>query len=363
MDSTIAIAPTVSPAKGPTVPLPSGAWELSVYADEIYAPEAGLETGLELLQRRGIHYTTLRTIGGDSFLRLSDAELDGLARTLGKYAMKVSALEAPLFKCPLRENNALTWPDCRGFSDDMTFEDHLWFMARAFQIADRFDTGEVRCFAFWKERNLDEAFPEIVDKLGIAAARAEAAGHPLHLQNQPDTYAGSGRDLARIIDAVGSKYLTACYDVGNAGRVGAEPFPGDYHALRGRLSSVQVAFQAVDIRCGWGLPDPDTSGPKDSYIPFYFWQQSPLPISGWVQIGDQRFDLAGPRTFLPPERTVGVDYRSLLRALRQDGYAGPIGVDTSYFLTGAGADTHREIEANFDLTISGLRRLIAELGS
>jgi sugar phosphate isomerase/epimerase len=299
--------------------------------------------------------------GRDSFVRLSNPQIDELGKTLAKYGVKVGALETPVFKAPLRKNNAITWAYCPGFSDDMTFPDHLWYLSRAFEIADRLGAEQVRCFAFWREYDLDDAFNEVVDKLGQAASRAKAAGRTLYLQNEQDTLAGTGLELARMVKAVNSPYLKASYDLANSARLAGVPYPDDYAALNGQLGSVQVKFQAIDVRSGWGGPSHDLSDPKIPYAPFYFWLQENLPISGWVQIGEKRFEVEGFRTFLPIEDTVGVDYRSFFKALKQDGYNGRISVDPSYFIPGAGASSNQEIEANFNKTISSLRKLITEV--
>ena len=339
-------------------------WDISVYADEIFAPEAGIEPGLALLARSGIARTDLRVVNGcDSFMMLKDGELAALGKLLADHGVRVGALETPIFKCPLRKDNAVNWGNCPGFADDLSFEDHLKLLPRAFEIADRLGTREIRCFSFWRQYDLDEVFGEVVEKLGFAANLASAAGHRLCLENEQDTLAGTGVELARILKAVGSPCLRASFDVGNSARLGGVPYPDDYRELRGLLDHVLVKFQAIDVRCGWGHPDADQSGPKSSLFAYYFWCQADLPVGGWVQIGERRFDIEGLRTFIRLEETIGVDCRSLFKALRSDGYDGFITVDTNYFIPGAGATGAREIEANFERTISSLRKLIAEVWS
>ena len=338
-------------------------WDISVYADEIYAPEAGIGPGLALLQRFGIKHTDLRVVNGrDSFIRLTNGELAALNKTLKKYDIKVGALETPIFKCPLRQNNAINWGQCPGFADALSFEDHLGLLSRAFEIADRLGTQDIRCFSFWREYKLDEVFDEVVEKLGRAAERAGAAGRRLYLENQQDTLAGTGVELARILKAVGSPHLRADYNLGNSARLAGVPYPDDYRALRDSLGHVLVKFQTIDVRCGWAHGDADQSAPLGPYFPYYFWHQ-PASISGWVQIGDKRFDIEGPRTFLRLDETIGVDYRSFFKKLKDDAYSGFITADTNYFIPGAGATSNREIEANFEKTILSLQKFIAEVWS
>ncbi|MEJ1971319.1 MAG: TIM barrel protein [Lacunisphaera sp.] len=349
-------------AAGSAAPARPAPWELSVYADEIYPPAAGLEPALALFQRAGIKHTVLRVVNGrDSIVRLTNAEVDELGALLRKYGVRPQALDTPVFKGPLRKNHGFLGGYCPGFSDDMTFEDHLWYLGRAFEIADRLGVPEVRCHSFWREYAFDEAFNEVVDRLGQAAAQARAAGRVLYLQNEQDTTAATGVELARLLRTVNSPNLVAAYDLANSARLDGVPFPDDYEALHGLLGSVQVKFQAIDVRSGWGSPSHDLSTPTIPYPPFYFWMQEDLPISGHVLIGERRFELDGPRTFLPLADSVDVDHRAFLQRLKRDGYQGTISVDPGFHLPGTGLPADQRPETHWQKTIPDLQRLIAEL--
>jgi L-ribulose-5-phosphate 3-epimerase len=341
----------------------AGAWGISVHADEIYPPEAGIEPALALLQRSGVEYTTLRMVNGrDSFMRLDNAEIDAFAAKLKKFGIKIAALDTPVFKCPLRQNNAITWGYSPGFSTDMTLADHYWYLNRAFEIADRLEVEQIRCFAFWREYSFDDAFDEAVRILKTAAAKAGAVGKTLYLQNQPETLAGTGMELARIVKAVKSPYLKAAYDVANSARLGGVPYPDDYRALKGLLGAVQVKFQVIDVRGGSGHPSGDLADPRFPFPPFFMWYAEKTPIEGWVQIEGKRFEIKGKRNFVPIESTAGLDYRPLFEELKKDGYDGLISVDSGYFLPESDI-TDREIEAGFDKTISSLKNLIGKVWS
>lgn len=336
------------------------AWDISVHADEIYPPQAGLEPALALLQRTGIKHTTLRVVNGrDSIVRLDDAEVRALGRMLKKYGLKAAAIETPVFKGPLLSNRAIDWGNCPGFSSDMSLHDHFWYLARAFEIADQLGATQVRCFAFWREYPLQGALRKIVDHLGRAAELARTAGRILYVQNQADTLAGTGAELARIVHAVNSPHLRAVYDVGNAARLAADVMKDDYPELRGVLGAIQVKFQVIDIRSGTGHPSPDLADHDFPFPPYFIWQQESLPISGWVELDGRRFELTGERTFVPIEDTIGIPYASLFQQLQQDGYEGLISVDSAYHLPES-AITEKEIETGFAKTIASLRSLIGK---
>lgn len=344
-------------------------WKLSFHVDEILAPEAGLEPALALLRRHGIEFADLRVVNGrDNWIRLDDAGVAALARQLKRHGIKVGALEMPLFRCSLRPGPAVAWSHCPGFSPDLTFRDHLWYLRRALDIADRLGADEIRCFAFWREHALDDVLGEVADRLGEAAALARAAGRVLHLQNDPTTLAGTGVELARILRAVNSRHLRAAFDLANSARLGGVPYPADYRALRRRLEcgghtlgSVQVRFQAIDVRSGWGGPSPDLGGPHVPFAPFYFWHQAELPVEGWAEFGGKRFILDGVRTFLPLEESIGIDHAAFFRALRRDGYDGRVSVDPGYFLPGVTPADRRQADANFRKTVPALRQFLGRI--
>src|SRR5688572_26977180 len=132
-------------------------WKISYFCDELMGPYGNFEDSLALMRRHGIEYIDLRCVNGRSFLELDDDELDTVRRLLAKYGLKVAGLGAPLFKCALRGREGPAWGSRHGF-DDRSYEEHLDLLPRAFKLADTFEAANIRCFAFWREHDLDEAF-------------------------------------------------------------------------------------------------------------------------------------------------------------------------------------------------------------
>ncbi len=344
-------------------------WDISVYADEIYEAKAGFEPALALLQRIGVEYTDLRVVNGyDHFMNLSDGQLDDLQRLLGKYGVKVAALGTPLFKCPLRSSANPSWGAHHraniGLGQEVSYEYYLRQLPRAFALADRFHTPNIRCFSFWREYALDEVFDEIVEKLGRAAQIAWDAGHRLYLENEHNTMAGTGIEQARILKAVNSPSLTGIYDDGNSGRIGGIPYPDDYIAMRGLIGHVHLKFEKLDVMCGWPTLARPHLKMRTGYYPYFIWHQPSMPIKAQIRIGDEAFNLNGPRAFLTAANSVFYDHRAFFTALKRDGYEGFISIDNSSF---EGLDRRlgradlAELEADVQRTVEDLRELISEV--
>ena len=343
-------------------------WNISVFADEIYEADAGFEPALALLQRLGVEYTDLRVVNGrDQLINVSGRELDELQRLLRKYNVKVAGLGTPLFKCPLRGTANPSWAAHHranvGVGRALDYQYYLDLLPRAFALADRFGTENIRCFSFWREYELDEVFDEVVEKLGRAAQIAEASGHRLFLENEHNTMARTGIELARLLRAVNSPSLTGMYDDGNSGRVGGTPYPDDCDALRGLLGHVHFKFQKLDVMCGWMSLARRNLPPTSGYRPYFPWHQPDLPIKGEIRIGKKVFQINGPRLIATATHSLADYYGAFLTALKRDGYKGVIAIDSSF----EGLDRHlgradiAELEEDVRRSVEDLRNLIAEV--
>jgi hypothetical protein len=316
-----------------------------------------------------VKYTDLRVVNGyDHIMNLSDPQLDDLQRLLEKYRIKVGALGTPLFKCPLRGSGNPTWAAHHranlGVQKQLDYKYYLDLLPRAFALADRFETDNIRCFSFWREYEFDEVFDEVVEKLGHAAELAQASGRKLFLENEHNTMARTGVELARILKAVNSPSLTGIYDDGNSARVGGSMYPDDYYAMRGMIGEVHVKFEKLDVMCGWMNAARPTVKLTSGYRPYFIWQQPNAPFKGEIKIGNKVFEIDGQRTFLTMDHPVTDHLRPLLMALKKDGYQGRIAIDNSAF-----EDLDRRIgrarvadeEATVQKSVESLRRLIAEV--
>jgi sugar phosphate isomerase/epimerase len=83
-------------------------------------------------------------------------------------------------------------------------------------------------------------FSQVVKVMKEAAKLAEREGITLALENEPGYWADSGKKTARLLAAVDSRFLQACWDPANA--LGAEnyPFPVGYEAVKRWIAGIHV---------------------------------------------------------------------------------------------------------------------------
>jgi sugar phosphate isomerase/epimerase len=349
----------------------TGRSRISPVIDELFDASQGLEPGLALLQKLGIGFTDLRSIPlrgrNESIPKLSNEDLDGVQRLLKQYGIKVAGLSLPLFKCPLRGSAGPDWGGHHHMDKQVSYRHYLDALPRAFALADRFETENIRCFAFWREYPFEEVFNEVVDKLGHAASLAQAAGHKLYLENEMNTLAGTGIEQARLLAAVNSPSLVGIYDEGNSARIGGIPFPDDYQALRGRIGHVHIKHRRLNVLCGWMSPAClalDQGGGYKPYIPWrhspeFVWQQPNAPMEGELTIGNKTFRIRDSQTVETVTHSVVDYYRPLLQSLKRDGYQGMIGIDNQW--DGPTKRGPQQRAADLETEIEALTQLIDEV--
>jgi len=344
-------------------PAPQLPWPISIFADEIYEPSAGLEPSLAMLQKLGVDHIDLRMVNGyDSFINASEQDLANAERLFARYGIKIAGVATPLFKCPLRGSTGPAWGNHHSIGPIVSYRHYLDLLPRAFALADRFGTRNIRCFAFWRQHALEEVFHEVVEKLGRAARMAEASGHMLYLENEHNTMAGTGLEQARIIRAVDSPSLVGIYDDGNSGRLGGVPYPDDYEAMRGRIGHVHLKFQRLEVLCGWLSPARARIEQRSGYRPYNIWHQPTAPIKGEIKIGPTTFRIDRSRTFGTATHALFDHYRPLLRALRRDGYRGAFSIDNGWegYRHRQAQDNVADLEADVKRVVESLRQLIVE---
>jgi sugar phosphate isomerase/epimerase len=159
----------------------------------------------------------------------------------------------------------------------------------------------------------EEMLEKVAEGLRFAAERAAAAGLILGLENVRSCWANSGHNTARIIAATGHPALRSIWDPGNDYVSGGVPYPDGYEAVRPYLCHVHVK----DAR----VVDPATG------------------LTAWEAVG------AGE-----------VDYVAHFAALRRDGFAGTLSLETHWRLP-EGSEPHRERASR--ISFEGIRRALA----
>jgi sugar phosphate isomerase/epimerase len=166
----------------------------------------------------GMNWIELRSMWDKNVTELSDAQIAEAKRILAKYSLQVTDIASPLFKtnwpgAPLSSFGSKS--DLHGAAE-ATFKQQDEILERSIALAKQFNTGKLRCFDFWR---LDDIAPHraaIDEKLRSTAEIAGKQGILLLLENEFACNTATGREAARIMNAIQTPHLALNWDPANA---------------------------------------------------------------------------------------------------------------------------------------------------
>jgi sugar phosphate isomerase/epimerase len=265
-------------------------------------------------QEFGLGWIELRSMWGKNTMDLSDDQIAEAKKILAKYNLKVTDIASPLFKTD--------WPDAPrspyGSKGDMhgavevAFKHQDELLERSISLAKQFNTGKVRCFDFWR---LDDVAPyraAIDEKLRSAAEIAGKQDILLVLENEFECNTATGREAARILNAIQSPHLALNWDPANAVMRGElDAFPAAWETLpKNRIHHCHVknAVKNADGKIDWA---PVSSG-------FIDWtaQFRALHQIGYREAVSLETHWHGAAT---PEESTRVSWTGMKQALKDSG--------------------------------------------
>jgi sugar phosphate isomerase/epimerase len=193
---------------GPTPAATDSPFVLTGFADEI-APD--LETQLDVLEELGISHLDLRNVDETNVRDFDDETVETVKETLDRRGFTVSSIGSPIGKIDV--------------TDD--FEPHLADFERIIELADAFDTENIRLFSYYIPEGDDPSDyrEEVMRRMRAKVELAEEAGVTLLHENEKDIYGdtpGRCRDLHATID---SPNFRAIFDPANYLEIGVQPYP------------------------------------------------------------------------------------------------------------------------------------------
>jgi len=198
---------------------------LAIVSDEISkdfkkAAEYGIEWGITDYEIR--HLTTGRVP------YVANDEINLVQEVVKEHDLSISAISPGLFKISLLEEELLK----------LQIEENIY---ESFRLADRLGTRNVIIFGFKRyEREPRSDYIQVLHILGRMASLAEKYGFQLLLENEPEFWADTGANTAKILDDIDSKNLKANWDPANAAGTGEIPYPYGYLAIREHIRSIHV---------------------------------------------------------------------------------------------------------------------------
>jgi sugar phosphate isomerase/epimerase len=244
---------------------------VSVITDEAAGTE---EEGWAFCRQYGLRWVELRNVPGTKrgYWTLGAGEQRELAGRLRGEGFGVSFIDSGLLAAPLPGTEPVRRP---GPAEAERFARRMEELDRVLALAAAVGCGQVRCFACRRVAEPRVVFGRVAEVIGQMAERAGRAGVRLLLENESSCNVMTAGEAAEMAGMIGSRWFGLNWDPGNA--VGVErAFPEGYAALPwARVRNVQVKGKGI------------------------------LPGG------------AEP-----------VDWAGILAALRRDGYAGFVGLET-----------------------------------
>jgi L-ribulose-5-phosphate 3-epimerase len=245
-----------------------------------------IEVAVRSMAEIGMTGAELRMVFGKNIIDLSDAELDRACEIVARYGLKIVSIASPLLKCVLPDSPEV---DAR-FQQDVfaathTFEDQPRLADRALEIAERTGARIIRVFSYWRAVRPEACFERIARAIEHLAGQAALDGRTIGLENEHACNIATGAETARVLEAVPHPNLKVVWDPANAYVSSESPFPEGYR----RLPAERIAHvHAKDCRVEGHRPN-------------------------WCALGEG-----------------GIDWKSQIRALAEDGYNGWISLETHW---------------------------------
>lgn len=280
------------------------------------------ERTLIIARSLGIRDIDFGTLWGERIFRVSQTTLIKAKDLLEKHQMRVRTIAPTTFKPVLLGNVPL-----EDIQDEPHFREHMQLLRAQLAVARFFDAPLARVYAFRREgmAGLGNPSPrhpkggpfpkemqeKVAHALRLACHEAEKAQVTLALENVRSCWANSGHNTALIVERVDSTWLTVIWDPANGFVSGEQDaYPSGYEEIRSHTSHVHLK-DAVIVD--------ETSG-----------------LTRWERIGDGDVGLAGQ-----------------LAALKEDGYAGRVSIETHWSPPGG------DPESNTRRTYAGLMDILA----
>lgn len=262
---------------------------LAAITDEI---SQDFEHALDVLREYGVTGAELRGLWGTNIADLTVEQVQRAKQALRDRGIQVFCLATPFYKCDLayETENEGEAVGRMHLATPRGLEQQMDMLRRCIGLAREFETSLLRVFSFWRKEALTpDLEARIVAAFAEPVALAEKEGVTLVLENEHACYIGTGAEAARIASEINSPNLKLVWDPGNAFFAGEMPFPDGYEAVKPWLAHVHV-------KDGRMVETPD---------------HGPQPV--WCVVGEGE-----------------IDYVGQFAALKRDGYAGAISLETHY---------------------------------
>ena len=245
-----------------------------------------IEVALDAMAKLGMTIVELRLVDQRNIIDLSDEEIRRIREQVEARGMRVLSIASPVLKCVLPDAPPLD----ERFQQDVfgsayTIADQPRLAQRAMEIAELTGAKFIRVFSYWRTIAPEQCHDRIVSALRGLADKAGARGLIIGLENEHACNVATGAEAGRILAALDHPALKSIWDPANAFMLGERPFPDGYS----KLPAARVAHVHA----------------KDCMMKGH--------TATWGPLGE-----------------MDVDWRGQIAALKRDGYAGAISLETHW---------------------------------
>ena len=245
-----------------------------------------IEVALDAMAKLGMTIAELRLIGQRNIIDLSDEDVRRIREQVEARGMRVLSIASPVLKCVLPDAPPLD----ERFQQDVfgsayTIADQPRLAQRAMEIAELTGAKFIRVFSYWRTIAPEQCHDRIVSALRGLADKAGARGLIIGLENEHACNVATGAEAGRILAALDHPALKSIWDPANAFMLGERPFPDGY---------------------------------------------SKLPAARVAHVHAKDCVMNGQTATWGPLGEMDVDWRGQIAALKRDGYAGAISLETHW---------------------------------
>jgi sugar phosphate isomerase/epimerase len=294
--------------------------KLAAITDEI---SQEFEYALDVMLEYGATGAELRGLWNTNIADLTDEQAARARAALKARNMTVVGLATPFYKCDLAPQT-VNPGEAAGrmhLATPRGLEQQMEMLRRCIALAHQFDTTFLRVFSFWRKEALTpELEARIIAAFAEPLALAEKEGVTLLLENEHSCYIGTGVEAARVAAAIHSPHLRVVWDPGNALCADETPYPDGYEAVKPYMAHIHIKDCVMEE-----TPDKGRQ-PR------------------WCVVGEG-----------------DIDYRGQFAALKRDGYAGYVSLETHYIpAQGHGPDGRGTPEDGSRPCLAALQRFLAD---
>ncbi|HEU5316446.1 MAG TPA: sugar phosphate isomerase/epimerase family protein [Chloroflexota bacterium] len=196
----------------------------AVISDEI---SQDLELAARMARDFGLDQLEIRTAWDVRIDNMNAQELERVKRIASEHGLSIVCLASPFFKAEL--------------GSDAEYQEHIALLRRAIAAAHTLGATIIRTFTFWKKGEIGPVFDRIVQAYAEPARIAAGEGITLGIENEPACFAGTGKETAEVLEAIGSPAVKAVWDPGNAYWTGNErAVPDGYERIKPHIAHVHL---------------------------------------------------------------------------------------------------------------------------